>query len=95
MGSARVGQIDIMVAGMIPVANVEAKVRNAAVLVDEVWRAISIWIKAGELRTERLFVCVHEEDHHDLRFALFRPCTFGIERFVVHIGCREWDAAPA
>jgi hypothetical protein len=37
MGSAHVGQIDIMVAGMIPVANVEAKVRHAAVLVDEVW----------------------------------------------------------
>jgi hypothetical protein len=33
MGSARVGQIDVVVAGMIPVANVEAKVRHAAVLV--------------------------------------------------------------
>jgi hypothetical protein len=53
------------------------------------------WINAGELRIERLSVCVHEEDHHDLRFALFRPCTFGIERFVVHSDCREWDAAPA
>ena len=31
MGSARVGQIDVVVAGMIPVANVEAKVRHAAV----------------------------------------------------------------
>jgi hypothetical protein len=35
MGGAHVGQIDVMVAGMIPVANVEAKVRHAAVLVDE------------------------------------------------------------
>jgi hypothetical protein len=33
MGSAHVGQIDVVVAGMIPVANVEAKVRHAAVLV--------------------------------------------------------------
>ena len=32
MGSARVGQIDLVVAGMSPVANVEAKVRHAAVL---------------------------------------------------------------
>ena len=30
MGSAHVGQIDVVVAGMIPVANVEAKVRHAA-----------------------------------------------------------------
>ena len=33
MGSARVGQIDVVVAGMSPVANVETKVRHAAVLV--------------------------------------------------------------
>jgi hypothetical protein len=33
MGSAHVGQIDVVVAGMIPVANVEAKVRHAAALV--------------------------------------------------------------
>src|SRR5450631_758669 len=32
MGGAHVGQIDVMVAGMIPVANVEAKVRHAAAL---------------------------------------------------------------
>ena len=32
MGSARVGQIDVVVAGMIPVANVEAKVRHTAVV---------------------------------------------------------------
>src|ERR1700720_773643 len=30
MGDAHVGQIDVMVAGMIPVANVEAKVLHAA-----------------------------------------------------------------
>jgi hypothetical protein len=30
MGGAHVGQIDVVVAGMIPVANVEAKVRHAA-----------------------------------------------------------------
>src|ERR1700676_2276544 len=30
MGGAHVGQIDVMVAGMIPVANVEAKVLHAA-----------------------------------------------------------------
>jgi hypothetical protein len=33
MGSAHVGQLDVVVAGMIPMANVEAKVRHAAVLV--------------------------------------------------------------
>ena len=33
MGSAHVGQIDVVVAGMIAVANVEAKARHAAVLV--------------------------------------------------------------
>lgn len=33
MGSARVGQIDLVVAGMIPVANVEAEVRRAAAFV--------------------------------------------------------------
>jgi hypothetical protein len=33
MGSARVGQIDVVVAGMIPVASVEAKARHAAVFV--------------------------------------------------------------
>jgi len=33
MGSAHVGQIDVVVAGMIPVPNVEAKARHAAVLV--------------------------------------------------------------
>jgi len=54
-----------------------------------------VTINAGELRVERLSLCVHEEDHHDLRFALFRPRTFGIERFVVHIYCRERDAAFA
>ena len=32
MGSARVGQIDVVVARMIPVANVEAKVRHTAVV---------------------------------------------------------------
>jgi hypothetical protein len=52
-------------------------------------------INAGELRVERLCLCIHEGDHHGLRFALFRPRTFGIERFVVHISCREWDAASA
>jgi hypothetical protein len=41
-------------------------------------------VNAGELRIERFSVCVHEEDHHGLRFALFRPRTFGIERFVIH-----------
>jgi hypothetical protein len=32
MASAHVGEIDVVVAGMIAVANVEAKVRHAAVL---------------------------------------------------------------
>jgi hypothetical protein len=34
MGSTHVGQIDVMVAGMISVANVKAKVRHVAVLVN-------------------------------------------------------------